>query len=136
MLLQLQLGNPFCRDAFMKVDGDALICHKLFTNTSHFMVILAVTLNVHLIDCKQLFDEDCMSMVDGGTEGAHLEPGKSAKQGEYYFIVCLLKSDAFQLPHGRLQKGVDLHDCHGMFKAVRRFPILQHRAFEVAAIRV
>ena len=65
------------------------------------------------------------SLCMGGSMHACLEPGEAAQQHKHHFLFCLLKPDAFQLPHGSLQDGIDLHDCHGVLNAVRMFLVLQ-----------
>ncbi len=55
----------------------------------------------------------------------YLEPGEAAKQVKHHCIISLFKPDAFQLSHGGLQERVDLHHCHGVFKAIRCLFVLQ-----------
>ena len=52
------------------------------------------------------------------------EPRNAAQHHHHHFCVSLFKPDAFQLTHGGLQQGVDLHGCHGVFVAIRGLLVL------------
>jgi len=58
----------------------------------------------------------------------YLKPGEATKQIKHHCIIGLFKPDAFQLSHGGLQERVNLHHCHGVFKAIRCLFVLQWTA--------